>query len=188
MRSDEAADGTPPSRRAVLKAAAVGGAFAVPLIASFSMDATAAQASPDHHIVSNMFTTSNMFCSNQHTFVPTGYFSAQVAGSGGVFPLFGYALIVIHGGPRAELEYDLAVPGQVELLSFSGPNGGFSIYGAGKHGTIPASEVTCGNEVNLPDAGLAALFEMLASGESTVFVELVGGADLTGTVTFLPAG
>ena len=160
----------------------------MPLIASFSMDATAAQASPDHHIVSNMFTVSNMLCSNQHTVVPTGYFSAQVAGSGGIFPLFGYVLIVIHGGPRAELEYDLAVPGQVEFLSFSGPNGGFTIEGAGKHGTIPASQVTCINDVNLPDAGLAALFEMLASGESTVFVNLVGGADLTGTVTFLPAG
>jgi hypothetical protein len=188
MRSDEAADRTPPSRRAVLKAAAAGGAFAVPLIASFSMDATAAQASPDHHIVSNMFTISNMFCSNQHTFVPTGYFSAQVAGTGGIFPLFGYVLIVIHGGPQAELEYDLAVPGQVESLSFSGPNGGFVIEGAGKHGVIPAAQVKCGNKVNLPDAGLAALFEMLASGESTVFIDLVGGADLTGTVTFLPAG
>lgn len=188
MRSDEAAERTPPSRRAVLKAAAAGGAFAVPLIASFSMDATAAQASPDHHIVSNMFTISNMFCSNQHTFVPTGYFSAQVAGTGGIFPLFGYALIVIHGGPHAELEYDLAVPGQVESLSFSGPNGGFVIEGAGKHGVIPASQVKCGNEVNLPDAGLAALFEMLASGESTVFIDLVGGHDLSGTVTFLPAG
>jgi len=188
MRSDEAAERTPPSRRAVLKAAAAGGAFAVPLIASFSLDATAAQASPDHHIVSNMFTVSNMFCSNQHTFVPTGYFSAQVAGSGGVFPLFGYALIVIHGGPRAELEYDLAVPGQVETLTFSGPNGGFIIEGAGKHGTIPASQVKCRNDVNLPDAGLAALFEMLASGETTVFIDLVGGADLSGTVTFLPAG
>jgi hypothetical protein len=188
MRSDEAADRTPPSRRAVLKAAAIGGAFAVPLIASFSMDATAAQASPDHHIVSNMFTVSNMFCANQNTFVPTGYFSAQVAGTGGIFPLFGYALIVIHGGPRAELEYDLAVPGQVETLSFSGPNGGFSIYGAGKHGTLLAAQVTCGNKVHLPDAGLAALFEMLASGESTVFIDLVGGADLSGPVTFLPAG
>lgn len=188
MRSDEAAERTSPSRRAVLKAAAAGGAFAVPLIASFSMDATAAQASPDHHIVSNMFTISNMFCSNQHTFVPTGYFSAQVAGTGGIFPLFGYALIVIHGGPHAELEYDLAVPGQVESLSFSGPNGGFVIEGAGKHGVIPASQVKCVNEVNLPDAGLAALFEMLASGESTVFIDLVGGHDLSGTVTFLPAG
>ena len=188
MRSDEAADRTPPGRRAVLKAAAAGGVFAEPLIASCSMDATAAQANPDHHIVSNMYTVSNMFCSNQHTVVPTGYFSAQVAGSGGVFPLFGYVLIVIHGGPRAELEYDLAVPGQVEFLSFSGRNGGFTIEGAGKHGTIPASQVTCINDVDLPDAGLAALFEMLASGESTVFVDLVGGADLTGTVTFLPAG
>jgi hypothetical protein len=188
MRSDEAAERTPPSRRAVLKAAAVGGAFAVPLIASFSMDATAAQASPDHHIVSNMFTVSNMFCSNQHTFVPTGYFSAQVAGSGGLFPLFGYALIVIHGGPQAELEYDLAVPGQVSSFSLSGPNGGFLVDGAGKHGVIPASQVTCENKVKLPDAGLAALFEMLASGESTLFVDLVGGADLSGPVTFLPAG
>ncbi len=192
MRSDEAADRTPPSRRAVLKAAAAGGVFAVPLIASFSMDA-AAQASPDHHIasnmtVSNMTTVSNMFCSNQNTFVPTGYFSAQVAGSGGIFPLFGYVLIVIHGGPRAELEYDLAVPGQVEFLSFSGPNGAFTIQSAGKHGTIPAAQVTCANRDHLPDAGLAALFEMLASGETTVFVDLVGGHDLTGTITFLPVG
>lgn len=188
MRSDEAADRTPPSRRAVLKAAAAGGAFAVPLIASFSMDTTAAQASPDHHIVSNMFTISNMFCSNQHTFVPTGYFSAQVAGSGGIFPLFGYVLIVIHGGPNAELEYDIAAFGQVRTLSFSGPNGEFVVEGAGKHGVIPASRVTCGNKVNLPDAGLAALFEMLASGETTVFVDLVSGPDLSGTVTFLPVG
>jgi hypothetical protein len=188
MEPGKSDDRTLPGRRAVLKAAAAGGAFAVPLIASFSMDATAAQASPDHHIVSNMFVTSNMFCSNQHTFVPTGYFSAQVAGTGGIFPLFGYVLIVIHGGPRAELEYDLAVPGQVDILSFSGPNGAFTIQDAGKHGTIPASRVTCGNDVNLPDAGLAALFEMLASGETTVFVDLFGGHDLTGTVTFLPAG
>src|SRR5579862_7537822 len=134
--SDETAGRTPPSRRAVLKAAAVGGAFAVPLIASFSMDATAAQASPDHPVVSNMTIVSNMFCSNQNTFVPTGYFSAQVAGSGGIFPLFGYVLIVIHGGPNAELEYDLAVPGQVETLIIAGPNGGFTIYGAGKHGRL----------------------------------------------------
>jgi len=192
MRSDEAADRTPPSRRAVLKAAAAGGAFAVPLIASFSMDATA-QASTDHHIasnmtVSNMTIVSNMFCSNQNVFVPTGYFSAQVAGSGGIFPLFGYVLIVIHGGPRAELEYDLAVPGQVATLIFSGPHGGLVIYEAGKHGIIPASQVTCANRDHLADAGLAALYQMLASGETTVFVELVGGADLTGTITFLPAG
>jgi len=172
----------------VLKAAAVGGAFAVPLIASFSMDATAAQASPDHPVVSNMTIVSNMFCSNQHTFVPTGYFSAQVAGSGGIFPLFGYVLIVIHGGPNAELEWDIAVPGRVESISLSGPGGGFFIDHAGKHGAIPASQVKCGNNVNLPDAGLAALFEMLASGETTVFIDLVGGHDLTGTVTFLPAG
>jgi hypothetical protein len=187
MRSDEAADRTPPSRRAVLKAAAAGGVFAVPLIASFSMDATAAQASPDHHIVSNMFTVSNMFCSNQNTFVPTGYFSAQVAGTGGIFPLFGFIVIVIHGGPRAELEYDLAVPGRVESFSLSGPNGGFFVEGSGKHGVIPASRVTCGNNVNLPDAGLAALFEMLASGESTVFIDLVGGHDLSGKVAFVTA-
>jgi hypothetical protein len=186
--TDEAADRTPPSRRAVLKAAAAGGAFAVPLIASFSMDTTAAQASPDHHIVSNMFTISNMFCSNQHTFVPTGYFSAQVAGSGGIFPLFGYVLIVINGGPNADLEYDIAAFGQVRTLSFAGPNGGFVVEGAGKHGVIPASQVKCGNKVNLPDAGLAALFEMLASGETTVFVDLVSGPDLSGTVTFLPVG
>lgn len=172
----------------MLKAAAAGGAFAVPLIASFSMDAPAAQASPDHHIVSNMTIVSNMFCSNQHTFVPTGYFSAQVAGSGGIFPLFGYVLIVIHGGPNAELEWDIAVPGQVESISLSGPGGGFFIDHAGKHGAIPASEVRCGNHVNLPDAGLAALFEMLATGETTVFIDLVGGHDLTGTVTFLPVG
>jgi hypothetical protein len=188
MRSDEAAERTPPNRRAVLKAAAAGGAFAVPLIASFSMDATAAQASPDHHIVSNMFTVSNMLCSNQHTFVPTGYFSAQVAGTGGMFPLFGYVVIVIHGGPRAELEYDLAVPGQVELLALSGPGGGFSIRDGGKHGRIPASQVTCvNNRSPLPDEGLAALYEMLASGQTTVFVDLFGGADLSGTVSFLPA-
>jgi len=171
----------------VLKAAAAGGAFAVPLIASFSVDATAAQASPDHHIVSNMFTVSNMFCSNQHTSVPTGYFSAEVSGTGGIFPLFGFVVIVIHGGPRAELEYDIAVPGQVESFSLSGPNGGFSVDGSGKHGVIPASQVTCRNDVELPDAGLAALFEMLASGESRVFIDLVGGKDLTGAVTFLPA-
>lgn len=186
MRSDEAADRTPPSRRAVLKAAAAGGVFAVPLIASFSMDATAAQASPDHHIVSNMFTVSNMFCSNQNTVVPTGYFSAQVAGTGGIFPLFGFIVIVIHGGPRAELEYDLAVLGQVESFTLSGPNGGFFVEGSGKHGVIPASQVTCANRDHLADAGLAALFEMLASGETTVFVDLVGGKVLSGKVTFLP--
>jgi hypothetical protein len=188
MRSDEAADRTPPSRRAVLKAAAAGGAFAVPLIASFSMDATAAQASPDHQIVSNMLTVSNMLCSNQHTVVPTGYFSAQVAGTGGIFPLFGFVVITIHGGPRAELEYDIAVPGQVESFSLSGPGGGFRVDGSGKHGVIPAAQVTCVNNRHpLPDEGLAALFEMLASGETTVLVDLLGGADLSGRVAFLPA-
>ena len=188
MRSDEAADRTPPSRRAVLKAAAAGGVFAVPLIASFSMDATAAQASPDHQIVSNMFTVSNMFCSNQTTVVPTGYFSAQVAGTGGIFPLFGFVVFVIHGGPRAELEYDIAVPGQVESFSLSGPGGAFFVEGSGKHGVIPAVQVTCENRGRyLPDAGLAALFEMLASGEATVFIDLVGGHDLTGKVGFFAA-
>ena len=160
----------------------------MPLIASFSMDAPAAQASPDHHIVSNMFTVSNMFCSNQHTFVPTGYFSAQVAGSGGVFPLFGYVLIVVHGGPRAELEYDLAVPGTVESLILNTGNGRFTIENAGKHGRVPASEVTCDNNVHLPDAGLAALFDALAEGETTAFVELASGPLLSGPVTFLPVG
>jgi hypothetical protein len=131
---------------------------------------------------------SNMFCSNQNTFVPTGFFSAQVAGAGPVLPVFGLVLIEIFGGPRPELAYQISVLGTIRSLSFSGPGGGFLIENPGRHGVVPASLVTCGNHLHIPDAGLAALFDMLASGEATAFVDLVGGIDLSGPVTFLPAG
>ena len=171
----------------MLKVAAAGGIFAAPIIASFSMDATAAQASPGSPIVSNMV-VSNMFCSNQNTFVPTGFFSAQVAGSGPIFPVFGLVLLEILGGPHAELAYQISVPGFIRSLSLDGPGGGITIHDPGRHGVVPAAFVTCGNHLHLADAGLAALFDMLASGEATAFVDLEGGVDLSGPVSFLPAG
>ena len=62
---DEAADRSAVGRRALLKAVAAGGAFAVPLIASFSMDATAANAMPQLPLTGNM--SSVVYgCSNQN--------------------------------------------------------------------------------------------------------------------------
>jgi hypothetical protein len=162
-----------PTRRAVLKAAVAGGAFAVPLVASFSMDA----ASASTRVHTERTIVSNMFCSNQSFVAPTGFFSARLPGHGSV-------LLGFFGGFLAELAYELTVRGDVKELILSGPYGGFIIENPGKFGTVRGSEVTCGNELP-PEAGLATLFEEATAGELRAFVELSDGTGLSGTFTQL---
>jgi hypothetical protein len=171
-----------PSRRSVLKAAVAGGAFAVPLIASFSMDAASATtARPERTIVSNMF------CANQSAVIPSGFFTAQVAGAGlhgGT--VFGSVVLVFSGGPFAQLTYALDVRGVVSTLLLTGPFGGFFVENPGERGEISGREITCfDGDTSRP--GLDTLFQEAAAGELTVVLSLVGGVELSGTVTALPA-
>jgi len=180
-----------PSRRAVLKAAVAGGAFAVPLIASFSMDAASAQARPARHHVSNMFVVSNMFCSNQSTVAPDGFCAARVSGSGPHGPEFGFVVLSFRGAPFAQLDYLLEAPRFVEQLALTGT----SVFGPaalivedpGRTGTVRGSQVTCLNGVP-PEGGLATLFELAEAGALTAQVDLANGTELSGTVTVLQDG
>jgi len=176
-----------PSRRAVLKAAVAGGAFAVPLIASFSMDAASAstRVHPERTIVSNMF------CSNQSTVAPNGFCAARVSGSGPHGPEFGFVVLSFRGAPFAQLDYLLEAPRFVEQLALTGT----SVFGPaalivedpGRTGTVRGSQVTCLNDLP-PEAGLATLFELAEAGALTAQVYLANGTELSGTVTVLEDG
>jgi hypothetical protein len=179
----------------VLKAAVAGGAFAVPLIASFSMDAASAQThlarNPVSNQVSNMSVVSNMLCSNQsfEGEVPTGLFTAEVAGSGPHGPGFGIVRLAFLGGPFAQLDYQIEVRGHhrafITELNFNleaFPPGHIFIEDPGRRGRLRGHQVTCGGQVS-PDQGLATLFEAMAAGHVTVFVELSDGTELSGPVT-----
>jgi hypothetical protein len=179
-----------PTRRAVLKAAVTAGAFAVPLIASFSMDAASAQDRSERHHVSNMFVVSNMFCSNQSTVAPTGFCSARVSGSGPHGPEFGSVLLAFLGGPFAQMDYVLEVAGDVDSLDLAGTSvfgpASLLIEDPGRSGTVRGAQAICLNGVP-PEAGLATLFELAEAGELKAYVRLANGTELSGKVDVLGA-
>lgn len=183
--SDEIAT---PSRRALLKAAAAGGAFAVPFIASFSMDAASAQSrvyyhgssnqfhtsnqthsSNQFHHTSNQFHTSNMYCSNMT--VRTSTFHAELHhGHGG--PNAGLAGLEFTAG-RDEIFYELVLDGKVREWSLDGRSFGFlSVHGGARVGTIGGSSLTC---------SASTVYAALEAGGVTITVDLTGGKQLTGT-------
>jgi hypothetical protein len=189
-----------PSRRALLKAAAAGGVFAVPLIASFSMDAASAQTITRAHgisnqpMTSNQILTSNMICSNQpiivsnqppgvsnqSTGVPTASFHAELrrvrrSGVPGG-PAAGAAMFEFlqHGD---ELAYELRVGGRLRRFIVRGPGGEDLIVDttSRKSGRIAAAELDCG------PFPLNLLYSAFAVGGSTIEVDLADRV-LTGRI------
>src|ERR1700742_3264231 len=84
-----------PSRRALLKAAVAGGAFAVPLIASFSMDSASAQTKAEAFGSSNQAITSNMFVCSNMTGVQTATFFAELSQAFPSAGLTGFGLAAV---------------------------------------------------------------------------------------------
>jgi hypothetical protein len=174
-----------PSRRALLKAAAAGGVFAVPLIASFSMDTASAQTKADAFSSSNQLIVSNMFCSNM-TSVPTAVFSAQLqqVNASGVpaGPVVGLAGFEFVQGQN-ELFYELLVKGTLSdfIVNVRFGFGSFEVVTSSKVGAIQGSAITC-----LPgspgDMALPTVYSGFAAGGSTVEVDLVNGTELLGTI------
>jgi hypothetical protein len=166
-----------PSRRALLRTAVAGGAFAVPLIASFSMDSASAQTKAQTVVVSNMV------CSNMTGF-PTSVFFAElqlVGGTGGpVGPVIGYAGFEFTRG-RDELGYQFLLNGQLSNFIITGGNAGFVLVETNeKVGKVAESALNCGS------SGLHVLFEAFSSGQANLEVELVTGSNLTGMIGHLP--
>jgi hypothetical protein len=194
--TDKNSAGMPsPSRRALLKAAAAGGVFAVPFIASFSMDAASAQTRSITHGVSNQPMTSNMVCSNQTiivsnqpTSVPTAAFHAELrrirrsGETGG--PVAGTALFeFMHRGD--DLTYELHVEGRLRRFIVRAAGGEDLIVDttSRKTGRIRETSLTCG------PYPLNVLYSAFAVGGSTVEVDLNDGV-LFGTIvaSFGPFG
>lgn len=176
MSQENSAEISAPNRRALLKAAVAGGAFAVPLIASFSMDAASAKTTTPPVIVSNMI------CSNM-TAVPNAQFYAQLqrAGFAGVpvGPVTGYAGFEFTRG-RNYLSYQFEVPGQIANFIITGGNAGFLLVEShARVGQIPESQLDCG------PSGLNTLYGAFASGQASLEVELTDGTNLTGMIGHL---
>lgn len=177
-----------PSRRALLKAAAAGGVFAVPLIASFSMDTASAQTKAQAFGSSNQVVVSNMFCSNM-TSVPTSAFVAklqQVDPSTGLpgGPVVGLAgFQFVHR--RHAVFYQFRVKGTLAEFIIQLPStGGVFVTGGGKKGRLRSPDLTCINTAPL-GAGLHTVYSSFAAGGSTVEVELADGTELEGTIVRL---
>ena len=179
-----------PSRRALLKAAAAGGVFAVPLIASFSLDTASAQTRANAFGSSNQMISSNMFCSNM-TGVPTAVFYAElqeISASTGqpTGPVAGLAGFEFVQGSD-ELFYELVVEGSlVDFSVFLGPHGTggfFEDTTSSKVGAVPGSSLNCG------PYSLNTVYQDFAAGGSIVQVDLAGGTRLFGTIVPLdPSG
>lgn len=175
-----------PSRRALLKAAAAGGVFAVPLIASFSMDAASAQTRAGSIISSNMVISGpNMFCGNMITSVtsvPTASFFAELqrlvsnAPAGPVVGLAGFQF----EHDRDELSYELQVNGRLSSFTVASTSEFlFEDQTTSKAGKIPGSAFDCG-----PDA-IDFIYAAFAAGDTTIVVQLANGALLQGTIVTL---
>ncbi len=176
----------------LLKAAAAGGVFAVPFIASFSMDAASAQTRTLAPGVSNQTPnqpmTSNMVCanqpisvsnqpigvSNQPIGVPTAAFHAELrrirrSGVPGG-PVAGTALFEFthHGN---DLAYELHVEGRLRRFIVRAAGGEYLIVESTnrKSGTIPESSLACG------PYPLNVVYSALAVGGATVEVDLTDG-------------
>ena len=136
---DDAANRSAVGRRALLKAVAAGGAFAVPLIASFSMDATAANAKPQPPMTANM--SSVVYgCSNQSgNHVPTGIFFVSLVTQGTKKPVRGYIEIEVVG-QQDVLTYDIGLS-----ANLTSPVSSFEIITTS---TSPASSLWQGQSGN----------------------------------------
>ena len=179
MTSENREEFLSPSRRALLKAAVAGGAFAVPLIASFSMETASAQTRASALSSSNqVIITGNMlFCSNMTT-VPTAVFYAELQeASGG--PVVGLAGLEFAAG-RDDLYYELIVKGT--LFSFTVDTPPYSLLfedeTSSKVGAIPGSAFRCPGE-------LAEVYSVLAAGGATIQVNLTDGTALEGAIAEL---
>jgi hypothetical protein len=185
MTRENSAEIPSPSRRALLKAAAAGGVFAVPLIASFSMEAASAQTRSMAPGISNQPITSNMVCSNQPIIVsnqppgvsnqpigvPTASFHAELrrVRRAGVpaGPVVGAALFeFMHRGD--DLSYELHVEGRLRRFIVRGAGGEILIVDTTnrKEGRIPAASLACG------PYPLNVVYSAFAVGGSTVEVDL----------------
>jgi hypothetical protein len=174
-----------PSRRAMLKAAAAAGAFAVPLIASFSMDTASAQTRSDTFGSSNHpVIVSNMFCANM-TVIPTAVFYARLQRvdvstgnpAGPVVGLAGFEFV--HG--QNELFYELLLRGALSQFIVRGPYGRLFDETRKKVGAIPGQAITCGpGEMALP-----TVYSSFTSGDSVVEVDLANGTRLLGAIVGL---
>ena len=185
--TDDPAGRTPVGRRALLKAVAAGGAFAVPLIASFSMDATAAKASPHQPMSGNMggFMQS---CANQATYAPSGLFFVTLVTANTNGPTRGYAEIEVDGS-QDELSYEIGLSANVHspvaAFIITATDGSFVFkLPSGTSGTIPGSNLACSNGAH-PPAGLADLYELMRAGQATARVQLHNGTQLTGRIGYL---
>lgn len=187
----DAADRSAVGRRALLKAVAAGGAFAVPLIASFSMDATAANAKPQPPMTGNM--SSVVYgCSNQNsTYVPTGIFFVSLVTQGTQKPVRGYIEIEVLG-QQDVLTYDIGLSANLtspvssfEITTTSTSPASSLWQGlSGNYGAIRGSNIACANGRPAP-AGLDELYKLMRAGQTEAVVQLNNGTVLTGPISYL---
>jgi hypothetical protein len=188
---DDAADRSAVGRRALLKAVAAGGAFAVPLIASFSMDATAANAMPSAPLTGNM--TSVVYgCANQAgNYAPSGIFFVSLVTKGTQKPVRGYIEIEVVG-QQDVLTYDIGLSANVtspvssfEIITTSTSPASSLWQGAsGNFGSIRGKNINCANGTPAP-AGLDELFNLMRAGKTEAVVQLNNGTVLTGPISYL---
>ncbi len=189
--ADDAADRSAVGRRALLKAVAAGGAFAVPLIASFSMDATAANAQPRQPMTGNM--SSVVYgCSNQaSTYVPSGVFFVSLVTQGTQKPVRGYIEIEIVG-QQDVLTYDIGLSANLtspvssfEITTTSTTPASTLWEGqSGNYGSIRGKNINCANGLPAPD-GLDQLYKLMRAGQTEAIVRLNNGTVLTGQISYL---
>jgi hypothetical protein len=189
--ADDAADRSAVGRRALLKAVAAGGAFAVPLIASFSMDATAANAQPRQPLTGNM--SSVVYgCSNQAgNYAPSGIFFVSLVTQGSQKPVRGYIEIEIVG-QQDVLTYDIGLSANLtspvssfEITTTSTTPASTLWEGqSGNYGSIRGKNINCANGLPAPD-GLDELYKLMRAGQTEAIVRLNNGTVLTGPITYL---
>ena len=185
---DEAADRSAVGRRALLKAVAAGGAFAVPLIASFSMDATAANAMPQGPMAGNM--SSVVYgCANQASnYVPSGIFFVSLVTKNTQKPVRGYIEIEVIG-QQDVLTYDIGLSANVtspvssfEIISTNtSPPSSLWQGASGNYGSIRGKNINCWNGDRDP-AGLDELYKLMQSGQTEAVVQLNNGTVLIGKI------
>lgn len=188
---DDAADRSAVGRRALLKAVAAGGAFAVPLIASFSMDATAANAMPHPPMTGNM--SSLVYgCSNQNgNSEPSGVFFVSLVTQGTQKPVRGYIEIEVVGSQDV-LTYDIGLSANLtspvdsfEITTTStSPASSLWQGQSGNYGSIRGKNINCANGFPAPD-GLDELYKLMKAGKTEAVVELKNGTVLTGPISYL---
>jgi hypothetical protein len=189
MSGESSAESMPTNRRALLKAAVAGGAFAVPLIASFSMDSASAQTKAEAFGSSNQTIVSNMFVCSNMTGVQTATFYAELSQAFPTAGLAGFGLAAVEFTQgRDQVNYEIAVEGTVVQIDFLASTGDVIVIGGAKDGVIPGGAVICSN--GAPNgAGLHQLYEGFAAGQASIRVHLNdhGSHILTGKFSELAA-